>query len=107
MKITSRDVHDFVFGLGAHQTLNIWIGLRSRSGSTDFVWTDGSPVGNFTFWSSGEPSPGQDVCAEMLHTATDGRWRTGECTVVHSSYVCEKGGLFLYKRFELKRVGRE
>lgn len=94
-KITSRDVHDFVFGLGSHQPFDIWIGLRQRIGSRDFVWTDGSPVGNFTFWSTGEPRQGQDVCAEIVRSATDGRWRTGECTTLHSAYACEKGLFYL------------
>ncbi|XP_078348608.1 uncharacterized protein LOC144633639 [Oculina patagonica] len=92
-KITSRDVHDFVFGLGSHQPFDIWIGLRQLG--TRFVWTDGSRIGNFTFWLSGKPlaRPGQDVCVEMLRNDTDGRWRTGKCTVKHSSYVCQKASV--------------
>ena len=92
-KITSRDVHDFVFGLGTHQPFDIWIGLRQQvvSSKTRFVWTDGSRIGNFSFWSSGEPRPGQDVCVEMVRNDNNGRWRTGECTQKHSSYVCQKG----------------
>lgn len=90
-KVTSRDVHDFVFGLGTHQSFDTWIGLRQQAESGDFVWTDGSPVGKFTFWSATEPSPGEDVCVKIGRYATNGRWGTGECTIVHSSYVCEKG----------------
>ncbi len=90
-KITSRDVHDFVFGLGSHQPFDVWIGLRQLG--TRFVWTDGSRIGNFSFWLRGEPlaRPGQDVCVEMLRNDNDGRWGTGKCTVKHSSYVCQKG----------------
>lgn len=90
-KITSRDVHDFVFGLGSHQPFDIWIGLQQQAVSGDFVWTDGSPVGNFTFWSRGEPRLGQGVCVEMHRNDNKGRWRTGKCTLKHSSYVCQKG----------------
>ncbi len=92
-KITSRDVHDFVFGLRSDQRFDIWIGLRQQVvlSKAQFVWTDGSRIGNFTFWSSGEPRPGQDLCVEMLRNDNDGRWRTGKCTEKHSSYVCEKG----------------
>lgn len=92
-KITSRDVHDFVFGLGSHQPFDIWIGLRQQvvENRKRFVWTDGSHLGNFTFWSGGEPRQGQDVCVEMLRSDNNGQWRTGECTTKHSSYVCQKG----------------
>ena len=92
-KITSRDVHNFVFGLGSHQPFDIWIGLWKQVvlSRTQFVWTDGSSIGNFTFWSSGEPKSGHDVCVEMLGNDTYGRWRTGQCTQKHSSYVCQKG----------------
>ncbi|KAJ7360286.1 Adhesion G protein-coupled receptor L3 [Desmophyllum pertusum] len=89
-KITSRDVHDFVFGLGSHQPFDIWIGLQQQAASGDFVWTDRSPVGNFTFWSRGEPRLGPGVCVEMHRNDNKGRWRTDKCTVKHSSYVCQK-----------------
>lgn len=99
-KITSRDVHDFVFSLGTHQPFDTWIGLRQDTDG--FVWTDGSPTG-YTFWSTGEPTPGKDVCAEIGRYATNGRWKTGECTIVHSSYVCEKGCLALVYWADRKR----
>ena len=89
-KITSRDVHDFVFHLGRHQPFDTWIGLRQQS-TVSLVWTDGASVGQFTFWSDGEPASGNDVCAKMGRNDTHGRWRTGECTIAHNSYVCEKG----------------
>ena len=89
-KITSSDVHDFAFRLGLHQPFDTWIGLRQQS-TVSFVWTDGASVGQFTFWSDGEPASGNDVCAKMGRNDSHGRWRTGECTIAHSSYVCEKG----------------
>ena len=90
-KITSRKEQDFVFSLGVHQPFQIWIGLRAQGPSGKFTWADGSPLGNFTFWSAGEPSPGPDVCAEIIRNDSQGQWRTGQCTTRHSSYVCEKG----------------
>ena len=90
-KITSRKEQDFVFSLGVHQPFQIWIGLRAQGPSGKFTWADGSPLGNFTFWSAGEPSPDPDVCAEMIRNDGQGRWQTGQCTTRHSSYVCEKG----------------
>ena len=89
-KITSRDVHDFVFRLGLHQPFDTWIGLRQQS-TVSFVWTDGASVGQFTFWSDGEPASENDVCAKMGRNDAHGRWRTAECTIAHNSYVCEKG----------------
>lgn len=89
-KITSRKEQDFVFSLGVHQPFQIWIGLRAQGPSGKFTWADGSPLGNFTFWSAGEPSPDPDVCAEMIRNDSQGRWQTGPCTTRHSSYVCEK-----------------
>lgn len=100
-KITSREVQDFVFGLGLHQPFDTWIGLREQKDSGKFIWADGSPVGNFTFWSGGEPVQGKDVCVEMLRSDNNGRWRTGQCTVKHSSYVCQKG---LYNRLILMYI---
>lgn len=96
-KITSRDVQDFVFRLRLDQkSFNIWIGLQQQvvGNTKPFVWTDGSHLGNFTFWSGDEPREGQNICVEMLHSDTNGRWGTGECTATtskHSSYVCQKG----------------
>ena len=89
-KITSRDVHDFVFSLGLHQPFDTWIGLRQQSIGS-FVWTDGASVGQFTPWSDGEPASGNDVCVKMGRNDIHGQWRTGECTTAHNSYVCEKG----------------
>ena len=98
-KITSRDVQDFVFRLRLlvdQKSFNIWIGLHQQivQNTKSFIWTDGSLLGNFTFWSGGEPQPGQNICVEMLHSDNNGRWGTGECTPTtskHSSYVCQKG----------------
>lgn len=95
-KISSRNVQDFVFGLGLHQSFNIWIGLQQQvvGNRKSFVWTDGSLLGNFTFWSNDEPRQGQNICVEMLRGDNNGRWGTGECTPTtskHSSYVCQKG----------------
>lgn len=95
-KISSRNVQDFVFGLGLHQSFNIWIGLQQQvvGNRKSFVWTDGSLLGNFTFWSNNELRQGQNICVEMLRGDNNGRWGTGECTPTtskHSSYVCQKG----------------
>ena len=95
-KITSRDVQDFVFRLGLHQPFNIWIGLQQQvvGNKKVLVWTDGAILGNFSFWSDGEPRQGQNICVEMLKGDINGRWVTGECTPTtskHSSYVCQKG----------------
>jgi len=93
-KITSREVQDFVFRLGLDQrSFNTWIGLQQQvvGNTKSFVWTDGSHLGNFTFWSDGEPQQGQNICVEMLHNDTNGRWGTGECISKHSPYVCQKG----------------
>ena len=95
VKITSRDVQDFVFDLRLDQkSFNIWIGLQQQVVANTFVWTDGSQLGNFTFWSGGEPRQGQNICVEMLHSDANGQWGTGDCTPnssKHSSYVCQKG----------------
>ncbi|XP_068739453.1 snaclec coagulation factor IX/factor X-binding protein subunit B-like [Montipora capricornis] len=101
-KITSQDVHNFVYNLGTHQSLDIWIGLRQNAGSSDFVWTDGSQIGNFSFWDTGQPAPipGHDLCTRMSsrETLTNGRWITGDCADGHSAYVCEKGLTCVLKR---------
>ncbi|XP_068692854.1 uncharacterized protein [Montipora foliosa] len=91
-KITSQDVHNFVYNLGTHQPFDIWIGLRQNAGSSDFVWTDGSQIGNFSFWDTRQPPiPGHDLCTRMSsRTLTYGRWITGDCANAHSAYVCEK-----------------
>jgi len=98
-KITSRDVQDFVFRLRLDQkSFNIWIGLQQQvvGNTKTFVWTDGSHLGSFYFWSRDEPRKGQNICVEMLHSDTNGRWGTGECTATtskHSSYVCQKAAV--------------
>lgn len=92
-KITSQDVHNFVYSLGTHQPFDIWIGLRQNAGSSDFVWTDGSQIDNFSFWDTGQPPiAGHDLCTGMSsrETLTNGRWITGDCADAHKAYVCEK-----------------
>jgi len=112
-KITSREMQDFVFSLRLDQrSFNIWIGLQQQvvENTKSFVWTDGSHLGNFTFWSDGEPRQGQNICVEMLHNDTNGRWGTGDCTPntsKHSSYVCQKGMFKLFFTFvSITRVVR-
>ena len=85
-----------MFRLGLHQPFNIWIGLQQQlvGDKKTFVWTDGSLLVNFSFWSNGEPRQGQNICVEMVGSDNNGRWGTGECTPTtskHSSYVCQKG----------------
>ncbi|XP_067056620.1 adhesion G protein-coupled receptor L3-like isoform X5 [Acropora muricata] len=93
-KITSREVHDFVYKLRIHQSSSVWIGLRQWMELPNFVWTDGSHIGNFTFWNTGEPLVStRPLCVRMSSAATNGQWEAVECANVHSTYVCEKASL--------------
>ncbi|KAK4312213.1 hypothetical protein Pmani_016336 [Petrolisthes manimaculis] len=52
-----------------------WIGFNDRVSDNEWVWSDGSTV-TITNWNSGEPSGGDENCAEMKDT---GLWNDVPC----------------------------
>ena len=76
---------------------HMWLGLFKSHPKGEFQWVDGSPFGNYTNWSSGEPNNirGKELCSEMLvfgSTWTLKKWNDIRCdtTQYKPITVCEK-----------------
>ena len=62
-------------------------GKRSATCSTEWVWSDGTPL-NFTGWDSDEPNNinGNEDC---INISSDGTWNDMPCAE-GLYYICEK-----------------
>ncbi|KAH7702120.1 macrophage mannose receptor 1 [Aphelenchoides avenae] len=70
---------------------DVWIGLYTPRRNCDFLWTDGTPYGDFHPWDADEPSKcyaRQGRYCAKIH-GYYGTWVAGSCTVPLPS-VCEK-----------------
>ncbi|CAM9701056.1 unnamed protein product, partial [Heterosigma akashiwo] len=75
--IDSSDVDSEVLDLTGGTTA--WIGLNDESTEGTYVWADGTSVGDYTNWNSGEPNDWGDSedCVEMT---SSGGWNDNSCS---------------------------
>lgn len=76
-------------------TVSLWIGLNDISIEDQFEWADGTPLGSFTQWNSGEPDNQQGTevvesdCVRILSSSGD--WSDEGCNGSRDyGYVCER-----------------
>ncbi|CAM9954790.1 unnamed protein product, partial [Heterosigma akashiwo] len=83
--IDSSDVDSEVLDLTGGTT--VWIGLNDESTEGTYVWADGTSVGGYTNWNTGEPNDYGDSedCVEMT---SSGGWNDNSCSNTQAS-VCE------------------
>ncbi|XP_078657501.1 uncharacterized protein LOC144903350 [Branchiostoma floridae x Branchiostoma belcheri] len=84
-----HDTDSFLFSLTMHHTTTgqyshpSWFGLKRRhSGSSEFVWVDGTPLGGYTGWRPDEPNNwgGNEDCVHYLGHGDDPmKWNDIEC----------------------------
>lgn len=60
---------------------------------SNWLWVDGSDLGNYTNWKNGEPKDAAGVygdCGQMYPKGSDwpGKWFREQCTLV-AYYICE------------------
>eukprot|EP00090_Calanus_glacialis_P008968 TRINITY_DN17292_c0_g1_i1.p1 TRINITY_DN17292_c0_g1~~TRINITY_DN17292_c0_g1_i1.p1 ORF type:complete len:254 (-),score=47.19 TRINITY_DN17292_c0_g1_i1:6-767(-) len=92
-KIESADEQALVFGLiGTGTTTPIWIGLQDFLLEGTFSWADGTALGAYTNWLTGQPdnNSGNQHCAVMTATGNNaGLWNDVICNGPRG-FVCEK-----------------
>ena len=86
VKISSAAEQAFV--VGAIGSNDYWLGLNDIATEGTFVWSDGTALGSYTAWASGEPSDffGED-CA-VLESTNSGQWNDRGCAIARRT-LCE------------------
>ncbi|XP_078597483.1 uncharacterized protein LOC144873741 isoform X1 [Branchiostoma floridae x Branchiostoma japonicum] len=73
--------------------INIWIGLNDMKVEGDFVWEDGTPLGNLSRWLPGQPNNGHGLQHCTVLTPETNRhpnqWRDDVCSATWG-VICEK-----------------
>lgn len=81
---TNSLIAEYISSLGL---LRVFIGVNDLEKEKQFVYTDNTPVQNFSSWKSGEPNDGSgyEDCVEMVST---GAWNDVDCQFT-IYFVCE------------------
>ncbi|KAI8504762.1 hypothetical protein Bbelb_178800 [Branchiostoma belcheri] len=97
--------HDFIVELRNHfhTNINLWIGLNDINVEGDFVWEDGTPLGNLTRWFPSQPNNGNRLqhCAVLTPETNPypNQWRDDKCSDTWG-VICEKGCPENYNQFK-------
>nr|XP_032822861.1 collectin-10-like isoform X2 [Petromyzon marinus] len=80
--ILNRRLHNYIW----NETM--FIGINNITNEKTFRYVNGTPLGDYTHWKSGEPNAynGKEECVEML---TDGFWNDISCTKP-LYFLCQK-----------------
>ncbi|KAI8500340.1 hypothetical protein Bbelb_219060 [Branchiostoma belcheri] len=72
--------------LSWHRDTDHWIGLHDRRVEGSFEWIDGTPLGAYTLWKSGQPddSRGGEDCVHIYY----GYWNDNPCSS-RLSFICQ------------------
>ena len=65
----------------------IWIGLDDKATPGTFAWADGTPLGAWVNWKSGEPdySGGKENCVRLTW---NGEWSDVRCRI-NNRFACQ------------------
>ncbi|XP_066279325.1 uncharacterized protein [Branchiostoma lanceolatum] len=76
-----------------HTKINLWIGLNDMNVEGDFVWEDGTPLGNLSRWLPEQPNNvhGLQHCAVLTPETNKhpNQWRDDACSSTWGA-ICEK-----------------
>ena len=102
MKIESAEENDFLRRNFLTASAGIyWIGLSDQKKEGEWIWTDGSSLGNYTNWGNNNPNNigGKQHCGQIvkgnfqLHgynfQGFNGEWNDFECDA-QLKYICEQ-----------------
>ena len=110
MKIESSEENDFLTQTFlTASVVTYWVGLSDQESESEWIWTDGSPLGNFTNWGGSNPdnSNGNQNCGHILKGSFgliipygqylrwysfrgyNGEWNDLEC-YMQLGYICEQ-----------------
>lgn len=74
---------------------DVWIGLDDRDEEGTYVWSDGTPLGDYANWAEDQPDNGasgegdvEEDCTEM-NTYFEGKWNDLDCGTAYLGFVCE------------------
>ncbi|XP_035683611.1 sushi, von Willebrand factor type A, EGF and pentraxin domain-containing protein 1-like isoform X2 [Branchiostoma floridae] len=86
--VRNRAVHDFL--VGRLHAAQYWIGLRDSAQEGSWLYSDGSPLGSFNMWGSGQPDGnwfGDEDCVAM-HKTDAYKWHDFYCHYKRR-YICQ------------------
>ena len=104
MKIESAEENDFLKNTFlTASAVTYWIGLTDQVEEGKWIWTDGSPLGNYVNWGGNNPNNnnGNQHCEHILKGSFrllqvgypflgyNGEWNDLEC-YLRLGYVCEQ-----------------
>jgi hypothetical protein len=89
-KIETMAEQDFVWGVVDDVDTDWWIGLRRTMTGSAIAWEDGSALGAYQPWATGEPSSSTALAGVELRDASDGSWALTPATT-NSAFICEGG----------------
>ena len=110
MKIESSEENDFLTKTFlTASVVTYWVGLSDQVNESEWIWTDGSPVGDYTNWGDSNPnnSNGNQNCGHILKgsfwirmrygghswwytfNSYNGEWNDLEC-YAQLGYICEQ-----------------
>ena len=79
VKIESEEENTFVNSLTGGE--DVWIGLNDKAVEGTYVWSDGTALGSYEPWVSGQPDPAnsdKQDCVKIKGTTAD--WNDVSCS---------------------------
>ncbi|XP_019638441.1 PREDICTED: complement component C1q receptor-like [Branchiostoma belcheri] len=80
--------NDFLVSLMSGSATDAWIGLTDFQQENNFVWNDGSTLGTFRKWATGEPNDGPGSQADCVRILLGGQWKDYSCSGTFK-FICE------------------
>ena len=66
-----------------------YISLQYNATTNTHLWDDSTPLGNWNYWSSGEPVTTTDLCT-VADPSNNWRWKSTDCSDTKYS-ICQYG----------------
>ncbi|XP_019613644.1 PREDICTED: adhesion G protein-coupled receptor L3-like [Branchiostoma belcheri] len=110
-----QETHDFIvrYRNQFYPNKDLWIGLNDIKTEGNFVWEDGTPLGNLNRWLPGQPNNVDNMqhCGVLTRENNTGgypnQWRDDDCSEARGVIViCEKDILFCEEETLLTDAGQ-
>ncbi|XP_078700977.1 adhesion G-protein coupled receptor G7-like [Branchiostoma floridae x Branchiostoma belcheri] len=106
-----QETHDFIvrYRNQFNPNIDLWIGLNDMKAEGNFVWEDGTPLGNLNRWLPGQPNNVGNMqhCGVLTseYNLYPNQWRDGNCSFAWG-VICEKDILFCEEETVLTDAGQ-